>query len=125
MPLVFNCTKGASVTAASPPDPDLVALHARLRATLLDCYAYIRDPWGKFGLVPHNELVALNADLEIVRRINAGLGHHYRSAIVPAWPVPVFRTNVMMGPRDLVSVLETATHVLSGAIHASAEPAYA
>jgi hypothetical protein len=122
--------------AASPhPEPphaelvvaskDLVALHARLRATLLNCCAYTRDPWGKFGLVPHNELLALNADLEAVRRINAGLRHPNRSAQIPAWPVPVFRTNVLMGPRDLVSVLETATHVLSGAIHASAEPAYA
>ena len=113
------------MSASPTPAPDLVALHARLHATLLGCYAYIRDPWGKFGLVPHNELVALNADLESVRRINAGLGHHYRSAIIPAWPVPVFRENVMMGPRDLVSALETATRVLSGAIHVSAEPVYA
>ncbi len=113
------------MSAASPaPDPDLVALHTRLRATLLNCYAYLRDPWGKFGLVPHNELVALNADLEDVRRINAGLGHLYRSAQIPAWPVPVFRTNVLMGPRDLVSVLETATRVLSSAIHVSTEPVY-
>ena len=108
----------------SPSRDDLLALHARLRATLLHCYAYLRDPWGKFGLVPHNELVALNADLELVRRINAGLGHLYRSAQIPAWPSPVFRTNAMMGPRDLVSVLETATNVLAGAVRISAEPVH-
>jgi len=109
------------MSAASPPDPDLLALHTRLRTALLECYAHAREPW-QFSLVGRNEIDALNDDLVEIRRINAGLSHTYRSPAVARWPVPVFPPQILHARRDLVSVLQTATRIASTALHM--EPLY-
>ena len=109
-------------TPAPPPDPHpepvegLLALHTRLRTLLLECYAHLRAPW-QFSVVGRNEIDALNADLEAVRRINAGLRHPLRSPAVARWPVPVFPPRILHAKGDLVSVLQTATHLTATALH--------
>ena len=110
-------------TPAPPPDPDLLTLHTRLRTLLLDCYAHLRAPW-RFSVVGRNEIDALNADLEAVRRLNAGLRHPLRSPAIARWPVPVLPPRILHARGDLIGVLQTATHLTSTALHAT-EPAYA
>jgi hypothetical protein len=110
-------------TPASPPDPDLLALHVRLRTTLLACYAHRREPW-QFSVVGRNEIDTLNEDLEAVRRLNAGLRHPHRSPAIARWPVPVFPPRILHARGDLIGVLQTATHLTATALHAT-EPAYA
>jgi hypothetical protein len=95
---------------------DLLALHTRLRTLLLDCYAHVRAPW-QFSVVGRNEIDALNADLEAVRRINAGLRHPHRSPAIARWPVPVFPPRILHAKGDLISVLQSATHLTSTALH--------
>jgi hypothetical protein len=107
------------------PDPfilssskDLLALHVRLRTTLLECYAHRREPW-QFSIVGRNEIDQLNDDLAEVRRINAGLGHLYRSPAIARWPVPVFPPRVLHAKGDLIGVLQSATRLTSTAMHAT------
>lgn len=93
---------------------DRNALRARLDAARADSLAAFRAP-PQVRLVAHGELVAINADLAAVRAINAGLPHHYRSARVAAWPVPVFCASVIHAWRDLYGALAAADLVLGAA----------
>ena len=110
--------RGAVAAPVETPSlSDRDALRVRLdaaRATALAaCRLHAEEP--QLRLVAHRELVAINADLEAVRLINAALPHHYRSDRVAAWPSPVFRESVIHSWRDLHAALAAASLVLSAA----------
>lgn len=106
--------------APEVPPPELTpldALTARLEAMKVECterYLAARD--SGFAVMGRAELVAINADLSEVRRLNAGLGHHRRSSLVAAWPEPVLPTNALLAPRDVLPLLRTALEIVGYAI---------
>lgn len=108
---------GPAAPEAPPPDrTPLDALGARLAALKIECLdrqQRARD--GGFAVMARAELVALNADLSEVRRLNAGLFHHVRSRSVDEWPEPVLPANALLAPRDVLPILRQAIDVVATA----------
>lgn len=68
------------------PDPEIVALGDRLDAAIADCCARLRGDDGLLSIfMAHNEILAINADLDAVRRLNATLRHSRRSRAIENW----------------------------------------
>jgi hypothetical protein len=98
--------------APAPPDDDLLALAAELRALRGECIRSL-DPDQGTGLLVlgRRERAWLDGALGRLRALNAELPHNRRSAVVARWGEPVLPDGVLFGPRDLISLLDTAARV--------------
>lgn len=105
-----------SVAPPLPPPSELEAIEARLHATQRNIWTMLRAPYGTYiQFVGHNELTALNADLSVVRALNASIHPRHRSRRVAAWPDPVLPMDVLLAPRNLLPAIGDALRVF--AIH--------
>ncbi len=94
----------------------VAVLHGELDAFRQNCLAAIRRANnGEGGVSPiaRNEVDWLNERLGEVQRLNAGLFHNVRSSAIAGWPAPPLPTNVLFGPRELLSPLGDALQALA------------
>ena len=98
--------------APPPPDDEFLALADELIALRRACLRSL-DPDQGTGplLLDLGERARLNAALKALKARNADLPHYRRSAIAAGWPDPVLPAGVLFGPRDLISLLDTAARV--------------
>lgn len=107
-------TTPPSAAPPLPPQSELDEIEARLSATRENIWAMLRAPIGTYLMVVgHNELAALNADLGVVRALNAAIHPHYQSRRVAAWPDPVLPMHVLLAPRNLLPALGDALHTFA------------
>jgi hypothetical protein len=103
--------------ALTPREALLVRLETLQQELRTDLKA-ARDT-GALAVVGHTEIIALNADLEHVRRLNTDLPHPRRLSAADAWPSPVLPTNALLGPRNLLPLLGAALHIVRASLSAS------
>jgi hypothetical protein len=100
----------AGVHTATPVLETLLRQLDYLRA---ECLAAVREREA-FPVAPigRADLDALNRILAGIKILNAALSHVSRSREVADWPDPVLPATVILGPRDLIRVLQQASNVV-------------
>jgi hypothetical protein len=112
-----DLTPWPEISGPDTPPAVLELLCRKLEALRAECYAVCRNR-DAFPVTPigRSDVDALNRTLAAVKTLNAALSHHRRSRTVAAWPAPVLPTSVLLAPRDLLRVLDSAILVVAGAI---------
>jgi len=94
----------AAAIEPEPPSDALLAISEKLEAIKRECWRVLLKPELAFCL-SQSETAWLGDTLSFLQAINVALPRHLRNYQVENWPVPALPAGVLLGPRDLLPLL--------------------